>query len=64
MKDKWIKRGRDDYRSGKPFDDNPYIRHPQVAKSSWWQSGYLNEKKRGEQHEYINSNRSNDWSDQ
>ena len=38
------RRGAADFRSGKTLDDNPYLRDPLVALSSWWQTGFLHAK--------------------
>lgn len=39
-------RGSKDFLAGKKVEDNPYLRLPDVALSSWWQTGFLQEKNR------------------
>ena len=38
-------RGMNDFKAGKSFEDNPFLFHSQVAKSSWWQAGWLEAQK-------------------
>jgi hypothetical protein len=35
------KQGKDAYKAGKCLKDNPFIRHSNPAKSSWWEAGWL-----------------------
>ncbi len=46
--DKAKRRGAKDFLAGKSVEDNPYLRRPDVALSSWWQTGFLQEKHRNE----------------
>lgn len=41
-------RGREAFKAGKSFDDNPYVHLSKVSLSSWWQAGYLNAKRNEE----------------
>ena len=37
-------RGIQDYLAGKNMTDNPYLRQPDIALSSWWQTGFLQQR--------------------
>lgn len=38
---KFYAQGYRAYTDGKSMEDNPYLTHSQVSKSSWWQSGFI-----------------------